>query len=103
MSAIHSRPAWREPMVWLVVGGPAVYYGVKWLAFDEPEVLLTCNDGTSQCSSGESNNRTTAIMFAVMWFSPFLLCGAIVLWALKIKAQQRRERSGVAGSTGPEP
>ncbi|MBA4218791.1 MAG: hypothetical protein IIA03_04450 [Proteobacteria bacterium] len=23
MSAIHSRPAWREPMVWLVVGGPA--------------------------------------------------------------------------------
>lgn len=23
MSAVQTRPAWREPMVWLVVGGPA--------------------------------------------------------------------------------
>lgn len=23
MSSVNSRPAWREPMVWLVVGGPA--------------------------------------------------------------------------------
>ena len=90
---------WRKILlyvaVWtLVIGGPAVYYGVKWLAFDEPEVLLTCNDGTSQCSSGEGNNRTTAIAFALVWFSPFLLCGAIMLWALRLRAQQRRQRAG---------
>ena len=84
------RKVLRYVAVWtLVIGGPAVYYGVKWLAFDEPEVLLTCNDGTSQCSSGEGNNRTTAIMFALLWAAPFLLCGIIVLWALRLKAKQR--------------
>lgn len=24
MSAVNSKPAWREPMMWLVAGGPAI-------------------------------------------------------------------------------
>lgn len=88
--------AWRKVVVavvvWtLIAGGPAVYYGWKWLAFDEPNVDLICSDGTTGCSSGESNNKVTAILFAAMWLAPFLIVGLIVLWALRLRGQQRRE------------
>lgn len=93
---------WRKVLVavvvWtLIAAGPAVYYGWRWLAFDEPDVDLVCSDGTYQCSSGESNNRTTAIVLAATWLAPFLIVGAIVLWALRIRAEQRRAQAEPPG------
>ncbi len=89
---------WRKVLLgialWtIVIGGLALYYAWKWLAFDEPNVALICEDGTAQCSSGEANNRATAIAFTAVWFAPFLICGLIVLWARRLKAQQQAARS----------
>ena len=52
MSAIPIRPAWREPMVWLVVGGPASVVVASFftlaLAITHPDPPLDTHPGAQR-------------------------------------------------------
>jgi len=80
-------------VVWtLVFGGLAVYWGVRWLTFDEPHVWVICTEGTSWCLS-EGKIRTYFIVSACVWLYPFAGVGAAVLGTRHDARQERRSRT----------
>lgn len=54
MSAVTTRPAWREPMVWLVVGGPATVVVASFLtlalAIRHPDPPLDLHPSAQQAA-----------------------------------------------------
>ncbi|HEX8204435.1 MAG TPA: hypothetical protein VF587_00100 [Solirubrobacteraceae bacterium] len=87
------KPKGRGSAVWpwlfltggVIIAGVGVFFAVKWLALDEPEVFGPCSRGGGSCRQGGE----TLNMIMTLAFGPFGLIGTVLGVRMVVRHRRR--------------